>query len=53
MRLLATGLSVSEIAAMLSLRATTISTFRSRVMAKMNAKNNADLTRYTIEHKLL
>jgi two-component system invasion response regulator UvrY len=53
MRLLATGISVSDIAAMLSLKATTISTFRSRVMTKMNAKSNADLTRYVCENKLL
>jgi two-component system, NarL family, invasion response regulator UvrY len=53
MRLLACGISVTEIATALSLRATTISTFRSRVMAKMNAKSNADLTRYAMENKLL
>ena len=53
MRMLASGLSVSDIATILQLKATTISTFRSRVLTKMNVKSNADLTRYAIENKLL
>jgi DNA-binding NarL/FixJ family response regulator len=53
MRLLASGVSVSDIAQRLFLRATTVSTYRSRIMLKMNAKCNADLTRYAIENKLL
>ena len=53
MRLLAAGIAVSVIAVMLSISATTVSTYRSRIMAKMNAKSNADITRYAIEKKLL
>jgi two-component system invasion response regulator UvrY len=52
-KLLAAGQSVSEIGQKLWLSATTISTYRSRIMTKMNAKTNADLTLYAIENKLL
>jgi two-component system invasion response regulator UvrY len=51
--LLAAGMSVSEIAEKLFLSVTTVSTYRARVMNKMNLKTNSDLTVYCIEHKLL
>lgn len=50
---LASGKSVSEIAEQLSLSITTISTYRSRVMEKMNMRSNAELARYAFENKLL
>ena len=53
MKLLASGKSVSEIADALSLSVTTVSTYRSRVMNKMNLKTNSDLTKYAIENNLL
>ena len=53
LKLLAAGKSVSEIAESLFLSVTTVSTYRSRIMAKMSMKNNADLTLYSIEHKLI
>lgn len=53
LKLLAAGKSVSEIAESMYLSVTTVSTYRSRIMAKMNMKNNADLTLYAVEHKLL
>jgi DNA-binding NarL/FixJ family response regulator len=53
MKLLATGKSVTEIGEQLSLSATTISTYRSRVMEKMNMRSNADLTRYSLENGLI
>jgi len=53
MKQLASGKSVSEIAEMLSLSVTTISTYRARVMTKMNLKTNPDLTKYALEHKLI
>ncbi|MEP7237044.1 MAG: response regulator transcription factor [Ferruginibacter sp.] len=53
MKLLANGKSVSEIADMLSLSVTTVSTYRARVMVKMNLKSNSDLTKYAIENKLI
>ena len=53
LKMLATGKSVSEIAESLFLSVTTVSTYRSRILAKMNLKSNADLTLYSIEHKLI
>ncbi len=53
LKLLAAGKSVSEIAAQLSLSATTVSTYRSRIMDKMHMRSNADLTRYAMEKNLL
>lgn len=53
MKLLANGKSVSEIAEILSLSVTTVSTYRARVMTKMNLRSNSDLTKYAIENKLI
>jgi two-component system invasion response regulator UvrY len=53
LKMLAAGKSVSEIADSLFLSVTTVSTYRARILAKMNLKNNADLTLYAVEHKLL
>jgi DNA-binding NarL/FixJ family response regulator len=53
LKLLAAGKSVSDIAEQLSLSVTTVSTYRARIMTKMNLRTNADLTLYAIEHKLL
>lgn len=52
-KLLAAGSSVSEIALQLSLSTTTVSTYRTRILTKMNIKSNADLTRYALENKLI
>jgi two-component system, NarL family, invasion response regulator UvrY len=53
MKLLASGKAVSEIASSLSLSPTTISTYRARIMEKMNLKTNADLTRYAMDNGLI
>ncbi|MBK8710486.1 MAG: response regulator transcription factor [Niastella sp.] len=53
LKLLASGKSVSEIAESMFLSVTTVSTYRARIMAKMNMKTNANLTLYAIEHNLL
>ncbi len=53
LKMLAAGRSVSEIAETLFLSVTTVSTYRARIMAKMSLRNNAELTLYCIEHKLL
>lgn len=53
LKLLATGRSISEIAELLSLSATTISTYRSRIITKMNMKTNADIIVYAVENNLL
>jgi len=52
-KLLAAGKSVTEIGEKLSLSATTVSTYRSRIMDKMNMRSNADLTRYALENGLI
>jgi len=52
-KLLASGKAVSDIASQLSLSATTVSTYRSRIMEKMNMRTNAELTRYGLEKKLI
>ncbi|MCM1129200.1 MAG: response regulator transcription factor [Oxalobacter formigenes] len=51
--MIAGGQSVSEIAAELSLSVKTVSEYRSRILAKMNLKNNAELMHYAIRHKLV
>jgi two-component system invasion response regulator UvrY len=53
LKLLAEGMAVGDIAQKLTLSPTTVSTYRARVLQKMNAKSNADLTRYAVENKLL
>lgn len=52
-KLLANGKSVTDIAAQLSLSATTVSTYRSRILEKMQMKSNAELARYAVENKLI
>jgi two-component system invasion response regulator UvrY len=52
MRLIASGKTVSEIAELLSLSDSTISTYRARILEKMEMKTNAELTHYAIQNKL-
>lgn len=52
LRMIALGKSVKQIAGDLSLSVKTVSTYRTRVLSKMNMKTNADLTRYGIERRL-
>jgi two-component system, NarL family, invasion response regulator UvrY len=49
---IASGQSVSNIAHRLSLSVTSISTYRARIIAKMNLKTNADIMLYSVENKL-
>lgn len=51
--MLASGKAVSEIAEALFLSVTTVSTYRARIMVKMNMKTNASLTLYAIENNLM
>ena len=50
---LATGVAVSEIARELCLSVKTVSTYRSRVLEKMNFKTNADITSYALRNGLI
>ena len=52
-KLIAAGKGVSEIAEQLSLSITTVSTYRARILEKMDIKTNADMTRYALENKLI
>ncbi len=53
MCLLAKGISVKEIAEKLFLSDKTISTYRARILEKMELKTNADLTLYAIRNNLI
>lgn len=52
-RLLAGGRTVKEIASDLNLSVKTVSTYRVRLMAKLNFKNNAEIIRYAIVNNLV
>lgn len=52
MLLIAKGKTVSEISDELSLSASTVSTYRSRILDKMNMKNNAELMNYVIRQNM-
>ena len=51
--LIAAGKEVKEISSELSLSAKTISTYRARLLEKMNMKTNAELTHYAIQNALV
>jgi two-component system invasion response regulator UvrY len=50
---IASGKTLSQIAAEMSLSVKTISTYRERILEKMKMKNNAELTYYAIKHHLV
>lgn len=50
---LAAGKGISEIAAELNRSANTVSTYRTRILAKMGFAGNASLTEYAITHQLI
>lgn len=52
MLLIAEGKTVSEIADMINLSVKTVSTYRARILEKMNLKNNAELMHCVISNKL-
>lgn len=52
-RKLASGQSVSRIAEELFLSVKTVSTYRTRILEKMNLRSNADLTYYAIKHGMI
>ena len=45
--------ALKEIAGELSLSEKTVSTYRTRILAKMGLKTNADLTYYAIKNQLI
>lgn len=50
--LLSKGVSLTRIGESLHLSVKTISTYRARILEKLNMGSNAELTRYVLEHKL-
>ena len=53
MQLMASGKTLTEIAEELSLSTKTISTYRTRLLHKMNLETNAEIIRYAIENGLI
>ncbi len=53
LRMIAAGKTRNEIAEELALSISTVNTYRQRILEKMNMENNAELTRYAIEHGLI
>jgi len=53
MRMLASGKAIKEIAEELTISEKTVTTYRARILEKMNLHNNVELTLYAIENKLL
>jgi len=52
LRFIASGKTVKEIAAELSLSDKTIGTYRTRISEKLRLSTNVELTRYALQHKL-
>jgi two-component system, NarL family, invasion response regulator UvrY len=52
-QMIASGRSVKEIAVNLSLARTTISTYRNRILLKLDMTSTAQLVRYAVEHGLV
>ncbi|MBI1943111.1 MAG: response regulator transcription factor [Betaproteobacteria bacterium] len=53
MWMIASGRTVGEVAGQLFLSPNTISTYRARILRKMNMKSNAELMHYAIAHHLV
>jgi DNA-binding NarL/FixJ family response regulator len=52
LRLIASGRTVKEIAAQLTLSEKTIGTYRARISEKLRLSTNVELTRYALQHEL-
>ncbi|MFA6438374.1 MAG: response regulator transcription factor, partial [Bacteriovoracaceae bacterium] len=53
LKLIASGKTVSEIGEALSLSVKTVSTYRARILEKLNLTSNSELTRYAMQNKLV
>jgi DNA-binding NarL/FixJ family response regulator len=53
MRMVASGDAVKDIADKLYLSVKTVSTYRTRILEKMNFKNTAEIIRYALKHNLV
>ena len=52
LRMISAGITTGDIAARLNLSPKSVSTYRARILEKMQMKSNAELVRYVIEHGL-
>jgi DNA-binding NarL/FixJ family response regulator len=50
--LLSKGVPLTQIGDQLHVSVKTVSTYRTRILDKLQLHSNADLTRYVVEHKL-
>ncbi len=50
--LLSKGIALTALGAQLHLSVKTVSTYRARILKKLNVSSNAELTRYVLHHKL-
>jgi DNA-binding NarL/FixJ family response regulator len=53
MLMIAGGVSLTEIANRLRVSAKTVSSYRARLMEKMQMTSNAEVTRYAVAHGLI
>jgi two-component system, NarL family, invasion response regulator UvrY len=53
MRMIASGKTMQEIGKELFLSVRTVSTYRARILEKMNMNSNAEIIRYAVDHKLI
>ena len=51
--MIASGKTNSQMAEELHLSLTTVSTYRARILEKMNMANNAELMRYALQNRLI
>jgi DNA-binding NarL/FixJ family response regulator len=51
--MIASGKSIKEIGADLSLSEKTVGTYRMRISEKMHLSTNVELTRYALQHRLV
>jgi two-component system invasion response regulator UvrY len=52
-RMIASGKTMQEIGKELFLSVRTVSTYRARILEKMNMNSNAEIIRYAVDHKLI
>jgi DNA-binding NarL/FixJ family response regulator len=53
MRLIASGRTLTQIAAEMHLSVKTVSVYRARLLEKMQLKNNSELTHYALKNQLV
>ena len=51
--MMASGMSLKEIAAKLDINPKTVSSYRARILEKLDVKTNAEIVRYALEHDLV